>query len=92
MFSKVYVCPHCGRSENVVRHGFTRAGSQRLRCNVCKKAWAPEAKSRALSREKEALIEKALSERLSQRAIARSLGAGRVTVARILKKNLKKHA
>ena len=89
MFAKVYVCPHCGRSESVVRHGFTRAGSQRLRCHVCMKAWTPEGKSRTLSREKEALIEKALGERLSQRAIARSLSAGRVTVARILKKSLK---
>jgi transposase-like protein len=87
MFFKVYVCPHCQRPEGVVRHGFTRAGSQRLRCNACQRAWAPEGKSRKLSREKEALIEKALGERLSQRAIARSLGCGRDTVARVLKKS-----
>jgi len=41
-----------------------------------------------LSAEKEGLIVKALGERLSQRAIARTLGAGRTTVRAVLKKNL----
>ncbi len=38
-------------------------------------------------RGKEALIEKALGERVSQRAIARTLSCGRETVRRVLKKS-----
>jgi transposase-like protein len=88
MVTKIYACPHCQRTEAVVRFGFTEGGRQRLRCQECKKTWSPEAKSRTLSAEKEALIVKALGERLSQRAIARTLGAGRETVRKVLKKSL----
>jgi len=70
MVPKVYRCKHCGQWESVVRHGFTRRGSQRLRCKSCRRAWAPAGHSHTLSTEKEALITKALQERLSQRAIA----------------------
>jgi len=87
MVSKVYLCPHCERAEAVVRFGFTQGGRQRLRCKACRKTWSPEAKSCTLSAEKEALIVKALGERLSQRAIARSLGAGRDTVRAVLQKS-----
>jgi len=88
MVTKIYACPHCQRAEAVVRFGFTEGGTQRLRCKECRKTWSPEAKSRTLSAEKEALIVKALGERLSQRAIARTLSAGRDTVRQVLKKSL----
>ncbi len=88
MVTKVYECPYCQRTKPVVRFGFTEGGRQRLRCKECCKTWSPEAKSRTLSAEKEALIVKALGERLSQRAIARTLGAGRETVRAVLKKTL----
>ncbi len=86
MVTKNYACPHCGQVEPVVRFGFTEGGRQRLRCKECHKTWSPEAQSCTLSAEKESLIVKALGERLSQRAIARSLGAGRDTVRKVLKK------
>ena len=88
MVTKVYACPFCEQVESVVRFGFTRGGRQRLRCKECQKTWAPDALSRTLSPEKEALIVKALGERLSQRAIARTLSAGRETVRAVLKKSL----
>lgn len=90
MVSHVYECPHCGQRARVVRRGFNRCGTQRLLCRDCGKTWTPQGRSRNLSAEKEALIEKALGERLSQRAIARTLGAGRETVRRVLKKSRKK--
>ncbi len=90
MVTHVYACPHCQQSARVVRRGFNRCGTQRLLCRDCGKTWTPEGKSRTLSAEKEALIEKALQERLSQRAIARALSAGRETVRRVLKKSRKK--
>ncbi len=72
----------------MVRFGFTDGGRQRLRCQSCRKTWTPEGPGRRLSAEKEALIEAALGERLSQRAIARTLKCGRETVRRVLKKSL----
>lgn len=92
MVTQVQVCRFCGLSEPVIRFGFNRNGTQRLRCTACRRSWSPEGKSRTLSAEKEALIEKALQERLSQRAIARTLSAGRATVKRVLKKSLCKGA
>ncbi len=92
MVTKIYGCPHCQKSAAVVRFGFTDGGRQRLRCKTCSKTWTPEGPGRRISAEKEALIEKALQERLSQRAIARSLSAGRETIRRVLKKSLGKVA
>lgn len=91
MVTQVQVCRFCGLSEPVIRFGFNRNGTQRLRCTACRRTWSPEGKNRTISAEKEALIEealieKALQERLSQRAIARTLSAGRQTVKRVLKK------
>jgi transposase-like protein len=92
MVTQVEVCRFCGLSEPVIRFGFNRNGTQRLRCTACARTWSPHGKSRSLSAEKEGLIEKALQERLSQRAIARTLSAGRETVRRVLKKSHSKVA
>ncbi len=92
MVTYVYACPHCQHSARVVRRGFNRCGTQRLLCRDCSKTWTPEGKSRTLSEEKETLIEKALGERLSQRAIARTLGVSRDTVRAVLKKSPKPRA
>ena len=92
MITKSYACPHCQRTESVVRFGFTEGGRQRLRCQECRKTWSPEAKSGTLSAEKEALIVKALGERLSQRAVAGALSTGRDTVRKVLKKSLPRPA
>lgn len=94
MVSHVYNCPHCGESARVVRRGFNRSGfnrngTQRLLCRSCGRTWTPAGQSRTLSAEKETLIEAALGERLSQRAIARTLKCGRETVRRVLKKSLR---
>ena len=86
MVIHVYACPHCQHSAWVVRRGFNRCGTQRLLCKDCGKTWTPDGKSRTLSAGKEALIEAALGERLSQRAIARTLSTSRDTVHAVLKK------
>ena len=86
MVSEIYKCPECDLAEPVVRFGFTSVGNQRLRCQQCRKTWTPDARSRALSAEKEALIAAALQERSSQRAIARTFKVARTTVREVLKK------
>ena len=84
MVSEIYKCPECDLSDPVVRFGFTPVGNQRLRCQQCR---TPNARSRALSPEKEALIVAALQERLSQRAIARTFKVARTTIRALLKKS-----
>ncbi len=87
MVNEIYTCPTCQKAEPVVRFGFNRGGTQRLRCQECGKTWTPHPSSRALSPEKEALIASALEERLSQRAIARTFQVARTTVREVLKKS-----
>ena len=86
MVTEVYSCPLCQQSEPVIRFGHNRSGTQRLRCQACRKIWTPQAKSRSLTPEKEAHILAALKERLSQRAIARTFGVSRDTIRELLKK------
>lgn len=87
MVTKVYACPHCEGTAAVVRFGFTDGGRQRLRCQTCRKTWTLDGPGRRLSAQTQALVEKALQERLSQRAMARTLGVGRDTVRAVLKKS-----
>ena len=86
MVSETFKCPMCNLTEPVVRFGFNRSGTQRLRCQACLKTWTLKARSRALSPEKEALIAAALQERSSQRAIAGTFKVARTKVREILKK------
>lgn len=88
MVTEVYACPQCQQSEPVVRWGYTRSGSRRLWCKACQQSFTPVPKTRCVTPEKEALILAASRERLSQRAIARSLGVSRDTIRATLKKGL----
>ena len=86
MVSQVYSCPHCAETERVRRYGRTQRGSERLYCNVCRRAFTPNPKSRSLSAEKEQLILNALVEKTPMVAIARTFGVGRNTLYALLKK------
>jgi len=79
-------CPHCGNKKDVIKFGTNRNGTARCRCLSCKKTFTPVPKSRALSSEKEAAIERALSERVSQQGIARMLKVSRNTIRMVRKK------
>ncbi len=79
-------CPHCGNKKEVIKFGTNRSGTARRRCLACKKTFTPAPKSRALSPEKEAAIERALAERVSQQGIARMLKVGRNTIRTVRKK------
>jgi transposase-like protein len=79
-------CPHCTNVNAVIQFGFNRSGTARCRCNVCKKTFTRSPRSRTLSAEKEAAIERALAERISQMGIARMLKVSRNTVRAIRKK------
>jgi len=79
-------CPHCGNKKDVIKFGTNRSGTARCRCLACSRTFTPVPKSRALSPEKEAAIERALSERVSQQGIARMLKVGRNTIRAVRKK------
>ncbi|CAN5248582.1 hypothetical protein BH20GEM2_BH20GEM2_03000 [soil metagenome] len=89
MVTQVFPCPHCHQAEPVVRFGTNRSGTQRLLCKACQRTFTPAPRDRSITPETEERIAGALSERLSQRAIARVLRVSRDTIRRTAKKKLK---
>ncbi len=79
-------CPHCGNIKDVIRFGTNRSGTARCRCQDCGRTFTLNPKSRALTAERQAAIERALAERISQQGIARMLGVSRDTVRKVRKK------
>ncbi len=87
MVAFTYTCPHCHETDPVVRYGKNRSGTERLWCKACRRAWTPTPKDeRRVTAAKEARIVAALTERLSQRAIARILKVSRDTIRATRKK------
>ncbi len=78
-------CPHCGGTA-VIKFGTNRSGTPRCRCHGCERTFTRSPRSRAMTPEREALILRALQERLSQRGIARALKVGRQTVRAVRKR------
>lgn len=77
-------CRRCG-STKLRKNGHTPSGQQKFHCKACNAYGTLDTKEhqRALKR---ATVEKLHLERLSQRAIARTVGMSRMTIAAILKK------
>jgi transposase-like protein len=86
MVTHVFHCPHGQQAEPVVRFGTNRSGTRRLWGNACRKAFTPQPRDRRVTPEKEESIAAALTERLSQRAVARLLKVSRDTIRRTLNK------
>ena len=86
MVSETICCPHCGKAEAVVRHGYNRGGTARCCCKQCDKTFTPKPNPRTVTPEKRQAILDALSERLSMDAIARMLHVSKTTIYDTLKK------
>lgn len=86
MVSVVFKCPHCGEEERVRRYGRNRSGSERLFCNVCRRAFTLDAKSRSLTEEKAGMILNALQEKTPLIGICRTFKVSPNTVYALLKK------
>ncbi len=84
----VLTCPHC-QSPRVVKFGTNASGTARCRCRDCARTFTLSPRSRAMTPQKEAAILRALTERISQRGIARTLKVGRQTIRVIRKKGLR---
>ena len=87
MVTRVYSCPRCGEVERVRRYGRTRSGSERLYCNVCRRAFTPAPKSRSLTADKAALILNALAEKMPLIGVCRTFKVSPNTVYALLKKS-----
>jgi transposase-like protein len=83
MVTHVTPCPFCQKPDAVVRHGTNRGGTARCRCKDCCKTFTPAPNPRHTSEATKAAVERALAERLSVRAIARTLGVGSDTVRKV---------
>ena len=77
-------CRKCG-SEKIRKNGFTNGGAQKYHCKACG-FYGTLVTQEEKQKKKEELIEKMLSERMSQRGIARLLGVSRNRVIAAMKK------
>ena len=76
-------CRRCG-STNLRKNGRTTTGQQKFNCKACNFYGTLDTKDHERA-QRRATVEKLQLERLSQRAIARTVGMSRNTVATILK-------
>src|SRR5215470_8183233 len=78
-------CPHCQRTEQQVKVGFTRSGSQRYLCKVCRRKYTPERKAHGYSAEvRRSAVQQAVDGG-NYRRIGRALGVDHQTVANWVK-------
>src|SRR5689334_24937489 len=78
-------CRCCG-SVNLRKNGRTATCQQKFHCKECNAYGTLDTKDQERAH-KRATVQKLALERLSQRAIARTTGMGRMTVAALLKKS-----
>ena len=78
-------CRRCG-STQLRKNGRTASGQQKFHCKACNFYGTLDTKEQERA-QRRATVEKLQQERLSQRAIARTVGMSRNTVAMIRKKS-----
>ena len=74
-------CPHCQRTENQVKNGKTKAGSQLYKCKICNRKYTPEPKSQGDGKETRQQAIRLILDGNSQRQAARHVGVSHGTVA-----------
>ena len=78
-------CRRCG-STHLRKNGRTASGQQKFHCKACNYYGTLDTKDQERA-QRHATVEKLHLERLSQRAIARTVRMSRNTIAALLKKN-----
>lgn len=79
-----YTCRRCG-STALRKNGRTPTGQQKFHCKDCNFYGTLDTKEPERAA-RHAVVEKLHTERLSQRAIARTTGMSRMTIAKLVKK------
>ena len=78
-------CPHCQRTDKQVKNGRTAAGSQVIKCKVCKRKYTPEPKRNGYELVKREQALRLVLDGNSQRQAARHTGVSHGSVANWLK-------
>ncbi len=74
-------CPHCQRTEQQVKIGLNRSGSQRYLCKVCRRKYTPERKAQGYGQALRSQALKLYVDGLNWRRLGRTLGIDHQTVA-----------
>ena len=80
-------CPKCGQTENQVKAGYNRSGTQRCICKACKYKYTPNGKNRAYPAEVREEALRLYQSGVSGRGVGRMLGMGKANVLHWAKKN-----
>lgn len=82
-----HACPRCG-SDRLVRNGHDYKGAQKFRCNDCQRYGTVKEDGSRVQNVRSA-VERAFTERVSLRGLARVFGLSRTTVTRWLAQTVK---
>ena len=74
-------CPHCQRTEEQVKVGFTQAGSQRYKCKHCQRKYTPQPKAGGYEADLRRQAVKLYLDGNNLRRTARILGISQQSVA-----------
>ena len=74
-------CPHCQRTDQQVKNGKTRTGSQVYKCKVCNRKYTPEPQTNGYSQSIRQQAMRLVLDGNSQRQAARHVGVSHGTVA-----------
>jgi len=83
-------CPRCKKEERQNKDGFTNAGSQRYRCQVCGARYTPEKKKKGYQKEIRALAIHMYADGLNFRQVGRHLKISHTTVMSWVKDHAEK--
>jgi transposase-like protein len=75
------LCPHCQQDQYVIKSGFNHTGSQRYRCQACRRYFTPDPKPEGYDESVRTQALKLYLEGTSFRAIGRLLGLHHQTVS-----------
>ena len=78
-------CPHCHQTENQVKSGKSKYGSQRYKCKLCERVYTPEPKQQGYPNELRHQALKLYVDGMSLRRIGRHLGIDHKTVGHWVK-------
>lgn len=73
-------CPYCRQSRHIVKAGLNRAGSQRMRCQECRRYFTPQPKPMGYDQATREMALRLYLEGISFRAIGRLLSVNYVSV------------
>jgi transposase-like protein len=80
-------CPQCGKTENQIRKGYNRSGTQRCMCKECNVAYTIDPKKREYSEEIRNSAIKAYYLGVSGRGVGKIFGMSKANVYNWIKKN-----